>query len=121
MSQCRRHVPSFRASTSRRTSQGRAMPHGHVRFPNPWFQAYSGQILDQIPQPQPSPLHQIPQPQPSPLPPPPRVFISGSRRYVVCIFDCRYLIVFADRPDMGVSVQTLCLHSTLRRNGLRQH
>ena len=110
MSQCRRHVPSFRASTSRRTSQGRAMPHGHVRFPNPWFQAYSGQILDQIPQ-----------PQPSPLPPPPRVFISGSRRYVVCIFDCRYLIVFADRPDIGISVQTLCLHSTLRRNGLRQH
>ena len=101
MSQCRRHVPSFRASTSRRTSQGRAMPHGHVRFPNPWFQAYSGQILDQIPQ--------------------PRGFISGSRRYVVCIFDCRYLIVFADRPDIGISVQTLCLHSTLRRNGLRQH
>ena len=80
MSQCRRHVPSFRASTSRRTSQGRAMPHGHVRFPNPWFQAYSGQTLDQIPQPR-----------------------------------------GADRPDMGVSVQTLCLHSTLRRNGLRQH
>ena len=113
MSQCRRHVPSFRASTSRRTSQGRAMPHGHVRFPNPWFQAYSGQILDQIPQPQPQP--------PLLLLPPPRVFISGSRRYVVCIFDCRYLIVFADRPDIGISVQTLCLHSTLRRNGLRQH
>ena len=113
MSQCRRHVPSFRASTSRRTSQGRAMPHGHVRFPNPWFQAYSGQILDQIPQPQPPPLLL--------LLPPPRVFISGSRRYVVCIFDCRYLIVFADRPDIGISVQTLCLHSTLRRNGLRQH
>ena len=112
MSQCRRHVPSFRASTSRRTSQGRAMPHGHVRFPNPWFQAYSGQILDQIPPPQPPPLLMLP---------PPRVFMSGSRRYVVCIFDCCYLIVFADRPDIGISVQTLCLHSTLRRNGLRQH